>query len=95
MFEHQIIHILNRDDYTLPAGEPPGPAEVKKPLHLFGHPADGLYFTLLVHWPGHRQTLVNRQTGKAGEQAVQLGAGGAVSIHPVVQLLKGNPGRKA
>jgi hypothetical protein len=43
---------------------------------------------VLVDRPGHGNALAQRQSAEAGQQHVQLGAGGRVAFHAVVFLLE-------
>src|SRR3990170_2317272 len=87
--QHQVAHVLVRDEHALSARETDRLADVVEPFHLFVHAADGLDLAALVHRSGDGNPLVDRRAGQFTEEGVQLGGGSGVTLHLVIALLEG------
>ena len=86
--QHQITHVGCRDHDSLPTGQALHTADIKKPLDLFVHAANGLHLAPLVHRACHGEVLAQGQLRQAREQGVQFGRGRTVPFHARVRLLE-------
>ena len=59
-FQHQIIDVAGRDQYTLISTQTSGLADGKKSLDFFVDAADGLHFAFLIDRSGNGDSLIDR-----------------------------------
>jgi hypothetical protein len=80
------------NDDTLGTGEAELLADLEETFHLLGDAAHGLDLSHLVDGSRDRQVLPEGDACDGGDQSVDLGGGGAVSVDPHVGLLHGHRG---
>ena len=91
--QHRVADIAVRDNHTLLAAQATCPADVKKSLDLFIHPANRLNLAMLIDRSGERQRLVDRVVADGRQQCTQLAQSGAVPLHLAIRLLEDQAGR--
>ena len=90
--QHEVSQVLVRHHNPLVPGQSGDTANVIHAFDFLIDSADGLYFPFLIHRPGHGDVLLQRQTGQARHDGVQLGGGSAISVDTVVGLLEAEAG---
>src|SRR5215471_4492983 len=88
MAQHQVTNIGLENQHPLLTAQAVLHAYVEKAFDFLIDSANGLDLAPLIHRASDSQILPQRQVGQTGEQCVQLGGGGAVTINAVVGLFK-------
>lgn len=88
VIEDEVFDIGLWDQYALFSCESAFFAKVEETFDLVGDAADGLNLSFLVDGAGHGDVLADREFGKGGDDAVQFGTGGTVTVDAVVVLLE-------
>ena len=92
MAEHQIAHIGLGNQHPLLTGQAALHAHVEKAFDFLIHPTDRLDLTPLVDGASDGQVLPQRQVGHTGQNGIEFGRGGAITINAAIGLLKTQTG---
>ena len=95
LLKHQVLDVGGGYDHPLGASEFPGqPASAEKAFNLLVHATNGLNLSELVHRPGNRQVLPDRQAGQRRHQGTEFRQRSTVTVHFAVVLFEGQAGRQ-
>ena len=88
--QHEILDITLGQEDSLCTRQLTGLAAIEESFYFLIRSPDRLHFALLVDGTSNSQVLPQRQTGKAGQNGVNLCGRCAVSIHPRIRLFEGD-----
>src|SRR5690606_29592463 len=86
--QHQVLHVVLRDQHALLAGESPTLAGIEEALDLLVDASDDLHLPVLVHRAGDGERLLDREPRDRRQQRARLGDGSAVAFDAGVGLLE-------